>query len=288
MQVRTAAEVWLSQRYMTGQIGSRTRTLYESRLAAFVAMYGDRNVSEVGKDEVRAWQQRIGRLSTATRRLYLSTVHLFLQWCAEEGYGDLDPTAVLPRVKEPRRAPRARTAPEVAALYRVARTQRQRTIIALMVQMGLRPCEVARLEVADWDRSGGTLFVRGKGGHERVLPVPEVAAAELAAYRIGMPASGPMICDRGDRRPLTPQYVSEIICGLLRLSGVKRRSGDGVTTYTLRHTAASDVLDRCGNVRTVQQMLGHQSLATTEIYLRRASLDQLRAAMDGRDYREAG
>ena len=57
-----------------------------------------------------------------------------------------------------------------------------------------------------------------------------------------------------------------------------------VTPHTLRHTAASDVLDKCGNVRTVQTMLGHQSLATTQIYLRRADLGQLREAMAGRDY----
>jgi integrase len=56
---------------------------------------------------------------------------------------------------------------------------------------------------------------------------------------------------------------------------------------SLRHTAASDVLDRCHDVRTVQVMLGHASLATTQIYLRRASLDQLREAMNGRDYEGA-
>jgi site-specific recombinase XerC len=67
-------------------------------------------------------------------------------------------------------------------------------------------------------------------------------------------------------------------------ASIKTMARDGVGPHALRHTAASDVLDRCNNVRTVQEMLGHSSLATTQIYLRRASLGQLREAMEGRDY----
>lgn len=63
-----------------------------------------------------------------------------------------------------------------------------------------------------------------------------------------------------------------------------RRGPDGISRHPLRHTCASDVLDRCGNSRTVQEMLGHVNLASTQIYLRRANLDQLRDAMDGRAY----
>ena len=70
----------------------------------------------------------------------------------------------------------------------------------------------------------------------------------------------------------------------MRRAGVKRGNYDGVSGHALRHTAASDVLDRCGDLRQVQQMLGHSSLATTAIYLRRADAGQIRAAMEGRDY----
>ena len=70
-------------------------------------------------------------------------------------------------------------------------------------------------------------------------------------------------------------------------AGIKRGAGDGVSAHALRHTAASDVLDRCHDVRTVQAMLGHVSIATTQIYLRRADLSRMREAMAGRDYRPA-
>ena len=70
-------------------------------------------------------------------------------------------------------------------------------------------------------------------------------------------------------------------------AGLKNRPRDGVSAHALRHTAASDVMDRCHELRTVQAMLGHASIAATEIYLRRANLGQLREAMEGRDYRRA-
>jgi site-specific recombinase XerD len=68
-------------------------------------------------------------------------------------------------------------------------------------------------------------------------------------------------------------------------AGLKRRPRDGVSAHSLRHTCASDVLDACHDLRVVQQMLGHQHLATTAIYLRRADLSQMRDAMAGRRYR---
>jgi integrase/recombinase XerD len=133
-----------------------------------------------------------------------------------------------------------------------------------------------------------TLLVKGKGAHERVLPVPAPAAAAIGDYRdsVGWRA-GPLVCDlHSGRRSISAPAVARIIGDLMRRTGVKVAAGDGVTAHALRHTAASDVLDRCGNVRTVQRMLGHASLATTQIYLRRASLGQLREAMDGRDYED--
>lgn len=292
MSTTEAVQAWLRQRFAAGEITGRTRTLLEARLAEFVRMYGPRPVADIGRAEVRRWSQQVGRLSAATRRQYLSTLHCFLQWCVAEDHTDDDASRHLARIREPRRAPRARTREDVAQIYAVCTTRRDRAIVCLMVQLGLRACEIARLEVADWDVTAGTLLVRGKGGHERVLPVTARAATELTAYRESLAAPtafGSLICDRiTGRHPIAPSTVSRVVSRLLRAAGVKRAGGDGVTPHALRHTAASDVLDRCGNVRTVQAMLGHQNLNTTAIYLRRASLQQLREAMEGRDYSLAG
>lgn len=85
---------------------------------------------------------------------------------------------------------------------------------------------------------------------------------------------------------LSPDRIGKIVARALVDAGV-HTPGDGRSAHALRHTAASDVLDRCDNVRTVQTMLGHKSLQTTQRYLRRASLGQLRNAMEGRHYDDA-
>ncbi len=81
--------------------------------------------------------------------------------------------------------------------------------------------------------------------------------------------------------------ISRILSALFREAGLKRRAWDGVSAHALRHTAATDVLAECGNVRTVQLMLGHASIATTQIYLGAAEVPALRAAMSGRSYSRA-
>jgi len=158
-----------------------------------------------------------------------------------------------------------------------------------MVGMGLRCCEVERLEMGQWDRRAQVMVVRGKGSHERALPVPVEVSAALAAYLAEHPAgSGPLV--RSYRRPtaLAADTLSGMVSEWFRAAQVKRSARDGVSAHALRATAASDVLDVCGDLRVVQEMLGHQNLATTSIYLRRAGLPQMREAMSGRTYQTDG
>lgn len=235
---------------------------------------------------MRRWSRQIGHLSAASRRAYLSTIGGFCRWAVAEGMLEVDPTEALPRIKEPRRVPRARSQSDVARILAAAPDARSRLMVMLMVSMGLRCIEVARLEVDDYDRQAQTMLIRGKRDSERMLPVPEqvIEAVELYRESIGWRA-GPLICsETSSRRGVTTHYVSQMVAALMYRSGVKKMPGDGVGAHALRHTAGSDVLDACNNVRTVQEMLGHRSLATTQIYLRRASLGQLRTAMSGRSY----
>lgn len=277
---------WLSERYRARQIGPRTHVVLRARFRDFGAVHGDRPVGELDRATIQRWTRQIGPLSAASRRAYLSTVSAFCRWAVAEGLLAKDPTADVPRIREPRRVPRARSNSDVVRILSVARSPRSRLIVLLMVEMGLRCIEISRLQVADYDRHTQTMLIHGKADNERTLPVPRSVGAVIAEYRegLGWPA-GPLVCSSTSfRYGLTSQYVSQMVTLLMYRSGVKRAAGDGVTPHALRHTAASDVLDRCNNVRTVQVMLGHSSLATTQIYLRRASLGQLREAMEGRTY----
>jgi site-specific recombinase XerD len=289
MQTNDAVKQWLLERQRSGEITPRTTRLLECRFPTFLEMFGDQPVSGLDRRAIRQWSQRIGGYAPATRRAYLSTIGCFCRWCVDEGLLAEDVTRHVSRVREPRRIPRARQHDEVQRIYLHCHTLRDRAIIALMVQMGLRSVEISRLETGDWDMQAATMRVRGKAGHERLLPVPTRAAEELCAYRDSIPSRpGPLICDRRvHRHGLTSSAIQKVVSNIMREAGVKQYGHDGVTPHTIRHTAASDVLNECGNVRVVQNMLGHASLATTEMYLRIASIDQLREAMEGRDYRPA-
>lgn len=284
--LREYRDRWLSERYRSREIGKKSLRVLQARFRDLEAIHGDRPISELDRETLRRWSRQIGHLSAASRRAYLSTVGGFCRWAVTEGLLEVDPTETLPRIKEPRRIPRARSESDVALILAAAPDARARLMVLLMVEMGLRCIEVARLEVDDYDRHSQTMLIHGKLDNERMLPVPAQVAEAVDVYResVGWLA-GPLICSElSPRQPITTHYVSQMVTTLMYRSGVKKMPRDGVGAHSLRHTAASDVLDRCNNVRTVQQMLGHSSLATTQVYLRRASLGQLREAMEGRYY----
>jgi site-specific recombinase XerD len=275
---------YVQARVERGEISRRSRSDLTSRLDTLVRSFGDLTIDQLDASAIDRWQRSIGHHAPATRRAYLSTVKGFCRWLVAQGHLSADPAAYSARVREPRRVPRALSKRSVAAVLSAAPDARARAIVWLMVGLGLRCCEVAQLEFGDWDREIGTLHVRGKAGHERVLPVPLTADAAIASYldQVGWRA-GPII--RGPRGgQVTANALSTQVSALMATAGVKSRPRDGISAHALRHTAASDVMDRCHDVRTVQAMLGHASIATTEIYLRRANLGQLRQAMEGRGY----
>jgi integrase len=157
----------------------------------------------------------------------------------------------------------------------------------LMLGCGLRAAEVAGLELADWDRNRETLFVRGKGGHERMVPVPAEVSGRLDKYLSDRGYHAGVLI--GAQRPprgsaLNPSAVVKLVSGWMAAAGVKTGPYDGRSGHALRHTCASDVFETSHDLRTVQEMLGHRHLATTEIYLRHSDLDRMRAAMAGRNY----
>jgi site-specific recombinase XerD len=259
-----------------------------ARLTGLVRVVG---TGPLDRAAILEWQETTGHLAPATRRLYLATAKCFCRWLVLEGLLEQDPTLGIGRVREPRRVPRALPETSVCQLLdQVAGDLRLAAIVWLMVEVGLRCVEVSGLDIADFDPYTSSLTVHGKGGHERIVPLPPAARAALDRYLDGgrRQLGRALFQAVGSRRPgdgrISARQISRQVGRAMRAAGI-HRSGDGRSAHALRHTCASDVLERCGDVRLVQELLGHQSLATTQIYLRRASLEQLRRAVDGREYR---
>jgi site-specific recombinase XerC len=253
-----------------------------TQLEGLLRVFGPRAPAQLDRKTLLEWQATLGRTSPSTRRKYLSTVRQFCRWLIDEGHLDSDPTAGLAKIREPRRVPRAIRRTDVAALLQACRTDRDLAVVWLMVGCGLRCTEISGLDLADYDRDAH------KGGYERLLPVPTEAVDALEVYlaQRGWTA-GPLFQATGSKGApdgrISARWISKSIGRRMTAAGVHQPK-DGRTAHALRHTAASDVLETCRNVRIVQQMLGHTSLQTTQIYLRAANLDDLRTAMEGRAY----
>jgi site-specific recombinase XerD len=220
------------------------------------------------------------RLTSEGLRTQLSILRNWCRWMVAKDHLRRDPMATVRNPRRARAVPRSRTAEEVARILDAAPTKRERLIVLLMVQEGLRCGEVSRLEAGDVDFERRSVRVVGKGGHHRLLPISEETWRALLDYLEGKRNyAGPLVRSFADGKSgITPHTIGLLVRGVMREAGVPG------SAHSLRHTAASDVLERCGDITVVKEMLGHASISTTEIYLRTTSAARLRDAMSGRAY----
>ena len=281
----------LIARYLAGRRGlpgfcSGTERHYSQALRTLDASFGRRSLAHLTPRAIERWLASTEHLSDGTRRLYRQDVRHFCQWLVREKSIGANPVDDVPKVRKPTRVPRALSAQQVSALLAVAPDARGTAILHLMVDLGLRCCEVASARMVAYDPAAAELVVKGKGGNERKLPVLGPTTAALDRYfATRRSLGGALISSHAmPGAHLSPLYVSTLVARWAKNAGIKTHRFDGVGAHALRHTAASDVLAHCGDLQAVKEMLGHQSLDSTLIYLRSVAASRLREAMGGRLY----
>jgi integrase/recombinase XerC len=217
-------------------------------------------MADLDREHVRGWQASIGDKRPASRRAYLSTLRVFCRWAMEWDLMAVDPCRAAGKVHEPKGKQRGLSGAQMARLALVLPDRRAAVVVALMARQGLRCVEVSRLAVEDWDRGRGEMVVCGKNDDHRPLPVADDVAALLAAH-VGGRQSGPVV-------GWSAATLSRLVRRWMEQAGLKTDKYDGVSAHALRHTAASNLYDATHNVKTVQEFLGHQNVATTDRYLR--------------------
>lgn len=277
---------YLSGRSRRAEITMVTVRQYRSALGGLAQVHGRRPIAQYGPGTIRRWLEAIAWQKASSRAAKWTAVLGFNRWLIATGRIHSDPCAGMDAPRRPRTEPRALDEDAVGALLAAAPDARARLIIWLEVGLGLRRIEVHRLRIEDWSRRDRVLRVTGKGSHERLVPMISAAAHAVEEYLAEWPATvGPLVRSTTDSsRPLSLSALSHYMARWMYDAGIKMAPRDGVNGHALRHTAASDVLDRCNDLRVVQEMLGHSSLAVTTVYLRRASIAQMREAMEGRTY----
>jgi integrase/recombinase XerD len=210
------------------------------------------------------------------------------RFCVDEGAATVDPTGDVGAPRVPQGLPKALTEEEVERLLGAvvgedAVARRDRAILELLYGAGLRISELVGLSLADLDLDAGVLRAFGKGSKERVVPVGRLAKAALGAW-LGPGGRAAMAPERWARRGDADAVFLNQRGGRLSRQGawgVVRRYGDRVglgerlTPHVLRHSCATHMLDHGADIRVVQELLGHASIATTQVYTR-VSTERLR------------
>lgn len=275
-------EHYLAERLAQRRYSEAAVKSVRSRLRSLVRHVGE-HPDALTRHTANRWVNDLRQHEAATQASYLSSAKRFGDWLVAEEVLLTSPFAAIAPIPVPQKVSRYLTPRQAAAALVACRTDRERAIVWLMYGCGARRAEVARLDWADYDRDGRVVFVTGKGGKQRWLPVHPVVACALEL--LDPAPHGPMI--RHSREPhsgITPNHLGTIVADILRRAGVKVRAWDGNTGHAFRHSFATDLLEACGDLRVVQRLLGHARLSTTEIYLARASASQMRDAVDSRDF----
>jgi len=264
-------------------VSPHTRRAYLSDVRQFVdSLDARRSPSTVTTADVRAFLAALHasrHASTLGRKL--ASLRSFFRFMLREGGCRLDPTAGIPAPRQPKRLPNPLPVDDCATLIESPDSGppgeplergrlRDRALVELLYGAGLRVGETAALDVRDLDLHRGEVRVMGKGGKERVVPLPAAARESLGAYLDSRRAPGllaeplfPSLRPRDGRsRRLGTRDIRRILKARARRVGI----ADRIHPHRLRHSYATHLLDMGADLREIQELLGHASLSTTEKY----------------------
>ena len=253
------------------RLAAQTITAYRSDFAQFLVYLLDGRPGRARQDRLTAfttaglrdYQHHMALQSWRTNTVRRRLVELgrFGSWLVERGYLRGNPVRALAMPKRERHLPRVLEWQQVETAVAGEPNPRDRAILALLAFAGLRRGEVIAASAGDYSRGSRSLRVRGKGNKDRVVPLHAVAIGALETY----------LATRGSLGSRDPLFVSgrgrigkrPVISAVARAG---HRLGLRLHPHLFRHTFATELLNRRADLRVIQALLGHESLATTEIY----------------------
>jgi integrase/recombinase XerD len=292
LELPLEAEEYLS--WLVSEKGRARNTVsaYRRDLEAYCGWLGRRTLGEVTpgtiQDYVAALRSAGKAPSSVARALVaVRSLHKFL---ADEGELPVDPGRAVDAPRVPRGLPKALSEAEVTMLLDAVvgaepRDLRDRAILEVLYGCGLRISELTGLSLGDLDLEGGSLRAFGKGSKERIVPLVGMAAQALRQW-LSSQGRGALEPDRWARRGDAEAVFLNARGGRLSRQGawlVVTKYGDRVglgeklTPHVLRHSCATHLLDHGADIRVVQELLGHASISTTQLYTL-VSQDRLRSA----------
>ncbi len=257
---------------------------YHFYLNRFVDWAHAKKLEDVTADKIRQfrlWMNRsiVGRddesIKTNTQNYHLIALRTFLKYCAKRDLPCL-PADKIELAKQAERQVEFLEAEELTRMLEATKKMsgilglRDQAILETLFSTGLRVSELTNLKIENINLKRDEFTVRGKGGKTRIVFLSDAARACLKAYLDRRVDTSPYLFASHDRAragrnqntPLTPRSVQRLVERYALSAGVTKR----ITPHTLRHTFATDLLRNGADIRSVQSMLGHSSITTTQVY----------------------
>jgi integrase/recombinase XerD len=213
------------------------------------------------------------KISGTSINTYVRAIKSFWAWMEQQDIIKANPLAVVPAPKLPKRLPKLIDENDLKAIFRVDMSQRDKAILMLLLDSGIRLNELVNLTVNDLNKTDNGITVTGKGDKQRHVFISMDTTIELSIYNIEERPEPAVSTDRyfltNDGYPLTSSRVQKILARLGEKAGIKQR----LSPHKLRHSYATMSLKHGANLELLRRSLGHTDMKTTEVYLDLADTD---------------
>ncbi|NLX05965.1 MAG: tyrosine recombinase XerC [Phycisphaerae bacterium] len=260
----------------TGQAAAEPRGA-DGQVATMVQSGVREKLLAVGPDDIRRFlaylhEQNYSRSSTARK---LATLRSFYKFLVRRGYLGVNPVAAIRTPKQERRLPKCLSYEQIQKLLETPNADellgsRDRAMLETIYSTGVRVSELVSLNVSDVDFLGGMLHIKGKGSRERLTPIGHAAMLAVKKYlqmrqqqaQQGQAQDGQALFVNKHGQRLSTRSVRRKLDKYLIQAGLDPT----ISPHTLRHSFATHLLNNGADLRSVQELLGHQSISTTQIY----------------------
>lgn len=235
-------------------------------------------VNEIDNMVIRAflgslYRQKVKKVTIARK---IATLRAFFKYLLREGRIKSNPAYLIQAPRSEKYIPVFLSVDEIDAMFTIMKDESafdamDRAVIELFYSSGIRLSELTGLNIEDFDFQGSLVKVRGKGMKERIVPIGIHALSAIYSYmevrdkklkeNLKDTLSGPLFVNKQGQR-ISTRTIARIVERVVRMSGIKRK----ISPHALRHTFATHLMDAGADLRSIQELLGHKSLSTTQKY----------------------
>lgn len=253
------------------KLGDNTINSYMLDLEDFFKTFNG-SIESCTKKDILAYISSINGLEVSTVNRHISSLKSFFNYLVDESIIKVSPMEEVSSLKSPKKLPKYLSISEVDKLLNIPLNSefdyRNKAMLELMYATGLRVSELVSIEYSNIDFENSIIRINGKGKKERIIPLGEVASYYLKVYlsdyrsKLLKRNTYNQVFLNNHGKPITRQGFNYILENIRELTGIEKE----ITPHVLRHSFATHLLEGGADIRSIQEMLGHENISTTNIY----------------------